>query len=97
MAHIFEEDDKLIKENKVDTTSIDACERPKPANYAVRLVMFARLVYAMLSFCARKFPEKFETRVPGEIIMERTSYNTNNIHINIIYYNSIKNGGVNLF
>ena len=77
MAHIFEEDDKLIKENKVDTTSIDACERPKPANYAVRLFMFARLVYAMLSFCARKFPEKSEIREPREIMVECTSYLTN--------------------
>ena len=38
------------------------------------LVMFARFVCALLSFCARKFPAKSETREPREIIVEFTSY-----------------------
>ena len=30
-------------------------------------VMFAHFVCALLSFCARKFPEKPETREPGKL------------------------------
>ena len=37
-------------------------------------VMFARFVWALLSFHARKFPAKYETREPGKIIVECTSY-----------------------
>ena len=36
--------------------------------------MFARFIFALLSFHARKFPAKSETQEPGEIIVERTSY-----------------------
>ena len=35
--------------------------------------MFAKFVCALLSFCARKFKEKSETRGPGKIIVECTS------------------------
>ena len=38
--------------------------------------MFSRFVCALLSFCARKFPAKSETREPGKVIVERTSYIT---------------------
>ena len=37
-------------------------------------VMFARFVCDLLSFRARKFPEKSETQEPREIIMECTLY-----------------------
>ena len=37
-------------------------------------VIFARLVGALFTFCAREFPAKSETREPGENIMECTSY-----------------------
>ena len=36
--------------------------------------MFARFVCALLSFCARRFPAKYETQEPGEIIVEFTLY-----------------------
>ena len=36
--------------------------------------MFARIVCALLSFCARKFPVKSETQEPRKIIAERTYY-----------------------
>ena len=36
--------------------------------------MFAQFVYALLSFCAREFPAKYETGEPGKIIVEWTSY-----------------------
>ena len=36
--------------------------------------MFARFVCALLSFCAREFPEKSEIREPGKIIVECNSY-----------------------
>ena len=37
-------------------------------------VMSACFVCALLSFCAREFPEKYETQEPGKIIVECTSY-----------------------
>ena len=36
--------------------------------------MISRFVCALLIFCAREFPEKSETREPGEVIVECTSY-----------------------
>ena len=36
--------------------------------------MFASFVCALLSFCAREFHVKSETREPGKIIVECTSY-----------------------
>ena len=36
--------------------------------------MFARFVFALLSFCPCKFPAKSETQEPGEIIVEWTFY-----------------------
>ena len=59
---------------KFDATSVDACERPNPAKILHAPVIFARFVCSLLSFRTRKFPAKSETREPGEIIVERTSY-----------------------
>ena len=39
-------------------------------------VMFARFVYDLLSFLACKFPAKSETQEPGKIIVECTSYDS---------------------
>ena len=36
--------------------------------------MFTRFVCALLSFCACKFPAKYETQEPRKFIVERTSY-----------------------
>ena len=58
----------MIKYEVDDTT---------PCLYALKYcmsVIFARFVCALLSFFARKFPTKSETREPGEIIVECTSY-----------------------
>ena len=38
-------------------------------------ITFARFVCALMSFHARKFPAKSETRESGKIIVECTSYN----------------------
>ena len=39
-------------------------------------VMFARFVCALFSFRARNFPAKSETQEPGKIIVECTSYDS---------------------
>ena len=36
--------------------------------------MFTRFVCALLSFCARKFPEKYQTQELEKFILERTLY-----------------------
>ena len=52
----------MIKYEVDDTT---------PSGYAQKYctpVMFARFVCALLSFCAREFPVKSETREPGKLL-----------------------------
>ena len=39
--------------------------------------MFDRFVCALLSFCARKFPAKYEIQEPGENISDCTLYGNN--------------------
>ena len=60
----------MIKD-EIDTTN--------PCLYALKYctpVMFSRFICALLSFCARNVPAKYETQEPGEIIVELTSYVT---------------------
>ena len=44
-----------------------------PQKYCTPVIL-DRFVCALLSFCAREFPAKSETREPGKIIVECTSY-----------------------
>ena len=57
-----------IESNKKDNTEL----KPLPIDphkLYYTPVMFDRFVYALLSFCARKFPAKYETREHREIIV----------------------------
>ena len=63
----------MIKENKFDATSVDACEISKPAK-TITPIVFARFFCALLIFCEREFPAKYKTQEPWEIIVECTLY-----------------------
>ena len=62
-----------IENNKNDNTNLTPLP-VDPSKLYCKQVMFTHFLYVLFSFPARKFPAKYETQEPREIILECTTY-----------------------